>query len=89
MENALWRNSDPPRWVNFQTSEWITFTSSFTLGFNRCGLPGLHWSNSEKEMGHACDENGVMRNVATAGRNGQLRMVATVGLSGRVANALG
>lgn len=30
MENALWRNSDPPRWVNFQTSEWITFTFSFT-----------------------------------------------------------
>ena len=30
MENALWRNSDPPRWVNFQTSEWITFAFSFT-----------------------------------------------------------
>ncbi len=58
-------------------------------GFDRGGLPGLHWASGDKEMGHACDGKGSMRMVATAGRDVRLRMVATVGLSGRIANADG
>ena len=58
-------------------------------GFDRGGLPGLHRASGEREMGHARDRKGVMRNVATAGRDVRLRMVATVGLSGRIADADG
>ena len=46
MENALWRNSDPPRWVNFQTSEWITFAFSFTYAVT--GATG----SPQKEYGY-------------------------------------
>ena len=58
-------------------------------GFDRGGLPGLHRTNVEKEIGHVFDGKRVMGNVATAGRLGRLRMAATVGLSERVANAHG